>query len=688
MVKCLMNLYLNVFGSKKKFCIVLKRLRVDFINFGFFSKRNRNRCEYGVKIYDLFLNYFFRSNNNALKMLSDILIKRQNNWINRPFLWLHFRFGKYLVIADVRKVGESLFLVFLKRSELILIGCFTSSSMLVRGFSSSVEIDPDLNQLIIEKLNHNKWPTDDVYIKKHINLFIRFIRCGILTRKTKQQLAYIEPFIFDIKNRIYAIDKIFNMGKSFCYSQVGYSDLSERFHKFILLRESKYSKLSGLPICKIVRVILSSNKCRERSIGIYMPIDKVLQQQFLTFLDVIIEGVLKPNVFAYRKGRDPRMAVASVYSILSRVRKFKDIYIYSVNLQKSFSKLLHYSILVKFPFPKIYKYLLFRWLKFFIVEKKNNFKNLGRNCRGVLENSILGPIVINFMLSQSFPSDVILNYRSLGKASYYRVWVTLVSYAKELLVISNNLLVFEDFLCVLNRNLKDLGLSFVSTKIKNFSNKKVYFYFLGFEFIIMFCKQVNLGSFRLNKIVFKKFYKLDCGFYIILRPIRCKFKDIQVQVKKVISLIYHIPRILLYKVFSLINFLVLGWSSYFSFSFGYFYAKQLDYFVYYWIKKSLIKKFRYSGIIRSKWVACKFSGFNKLNPNGKVYQYQVLSYFNYLSKFYSRSYIWGVGDIFSKLSIASFLISKQLCAINYYNKSNVFRKFRHCIRIRRFFYKL
>jgi retron-type reverse transcriptase len=78
--------------------------------------------------------------------------------------------------------------------------------------------------------------------------------------------------------------------------------------------QTKLSNLSKLPSCKVVTVEISKTEKAKRLLGISMPIDKVLQRMFLTFLDVIIEEKLKPEVFAYRKGRDAKMAVATVYS--------------------------------------------------------------------------------------------------------------------------------------------------------------------------------------------------------------------------------------------------------------------------------------------------------------------------------------------------------------------------------------
>ena len=89
-------------------------------------------------------------------------------------------------------------------------------------------------------------------------------------------------------------------------------------HKFVLLEQTKLVNVSKLPSCKIVIVEIPKANDGKRLLGISMPIDKVLQQMFLNYLDVLIEEDLKPEIFGYRKGRDARMAVASVYTKLNR----------------------------------------------------------------------------------------------------------------------------------------------------------------------------------------------------------------------------------------------------------------------------------------------------------------------------------------------------------------------------------
>lgn len=91
-----------------------------------------------------------------------------------------------------------------------------------------------------------------------------------------------------------------------------------------------------------------------------MPVDKVLQRMFTLYLDSFVEEKLKPDVFAFRKGRDAKMAVASLYLKLSRICKTKQTCLCSVNVAKCFDDILHDQVMRQYPFPKNYRYLLVR----------------------------------------------------------------------------------------------------------------------------------------------------------------------------------------------------------------------------------------------------------------------------------------------------------------------------------------
>lgn len=122
-----------------------------------------------------------------------------------------------------------------------------------------------------------------------------------------------------------------------------------------MLNESKQSLLSNLPSCKTVMVEIPKADGSKRLLGLSMPIDKVLQQMFLNFLDVLVEKQLHPDMFAYRKGRDARSCVAAAYSKLNRSLYLEDISIASFDINKCFDNILHDSILDYYPFPIKYQ---------------------------------------------------------------------------------------------------------------------------------------------------------------------------------------------------------------------------------------------------------------------------------------------------------------------------------------------
>ena len=79
--------------------------------------------------------------------------------------------------------------------------------------------------------------------KKPILLFtevkyqgVQNVQNQILRYKKEQRLDFIAFHVFDIRNRIFSIDKVLNESKSSSYDQVGYSDLIRKSDKFVVRR--------------------------------------------------------------------------------------------------------------------------------------------------------------------------------------------------------------------------------------------------------------------------------------------------------------------------------------------------------------------------------------------------------------------------------------------------------------------
>lgn len=612
-----------------------------------------NTLEYGVQILSIHANFSLTQKNNASKKQVKNNILLNEAIVDKPFL-----IKKYIVSYDstLLKLRRKCNRIF---QTCFLMDFFVKTKNLSRKFSSTIEIEANLlKQSILKDLKNEKWPTDCILKRIAINNYIQHLQNQIFFYKKKeQQLDFITSHIFDIKNRIFSIDKIFNNSKSTCYGQFGYSDLILKSHKFILLKQTKLTNISKLPPCKIVTVEIPKTNEGKRSLGISMPIDKVLQRMFLNFLNVLIEEKVKPNIFAYRKESDAKTAVAHVYNKLNQVRDMNKICVCLISIEKCFNSLFHNQIIEQYPFPKSYDFLLSRWLTPNLIDKSCNFKNLGKIKRGIFQNSILGQSIVNLLLSNAFPKNIFKKHRENAQ----KVWTNIFFYADNIILISNNSEIFYHHLTKLRKNLKKIGLSFNNTNTKSFVFKKskIRFQFLGFDFLIISKNQLKRNLLFFNMKNLHSLKKSSKNFAIILRPSPKKVKDFKKRLKIIIKKILHKPRNKIYKSFQWINFLLLGWSSYYYFSQECIYEKRIYNYVFSYLKKILVKKFRYNGLLRPKWVAYHFLGLNKINPNGKKWQPRALQYIKKSSKISNYIYIWSYQNSISKLSITSFLLNSK-----------------------------
>lgn len=629
-----------------------------------------NRFKYGVQIHSIYANFSFAQKNIASKkqMENNIFCFLNEAFVDKPFFVRKYVVSCGSALLKLRRKCNGVFPAF------FLMDSFVKTKVLSREFSSTVEIESEsFKRSILEDLKgEKKWPTDCIKKRKDINDYVQSVQDQILVCKGEQRLEFIASHVFDIRNRIFSIDKVFNKSKSSSYGQVGYSDLTLKSHKFILLKQTKLTNLSKLPPCKIVMVEIPKANGGERSLGISMPIDKVLQQMFLNFLDVLVEEELKPEVFAYRKNRDPRMAVASVYAKLNRAKYIEQMCLCSVNIEKCFDNFFHNQIIEQYPFPKSYSFLLSRWLTSNLVDKNRDFKNLGNVNRGIPQGSILGPSIANLLLSNAFPENI-LKERGKGRQ---KVWADIFSYVDDIIVIANSQAIFSRYLIQLRKNLKKIGLSLNNEKTKSFMRikSKIKFQFLGFEFLVMSRDQLKKSPLLSNMKNLHSLKEVTKGFGIILRPIPVKVKDIKKRLKVVIKRILHQPRKEIYKSFQQINFVLLGWGSYYYFSQGCIYGKRIDNFVFKYLRKILVKKFRYNGLLRPKWVAYNFLGLDKINPNGKRCQPRALQYVKNSLKVAKYVHVWYYQDSFSRLPITSFLLDSKMRKKNYYASPDNFKK--------------
>jgi hypothetical protein len=128
------------------------------------------------------------------------------------------------------------------------------------------------------------------------------------------------------------------------------------------------------------------------------------------------------------------------------------------------------------------------------------------------------------------------------------------------LIIGNRSKEFNDYIHKFKSCLAKVGLSvtFNETKIYRKVKSKVKFCFLGFEFIIMPRNLLNKTRLFSNLGNLSRLKAGQKGFAIILKPKSDKILEIKKKLKQAISRIHRVSRPQLFKVFQLINSILLG----------------------------------------------------------------------------------------------------------------------------------
>lgn len=154
------------------------------------------------------------------------------------------------------------------------------------------------------------------------------------------------------------------------------------------------------------------------------------------------------------------------------------------------------------------------------------------------------------MLSDVFSKSIF----KVKRKRKQQLWAEVFSYIDNIVIMSNNTLIFYNKLVGLKKNLKKIGLFFNNQKTKLFINikNKIRFNFLGFEFIMMPKQQLKLSSVLSNM---KKSVK---RFVFLLRLQAKKFDEIKNYLKRTIKKILYEPRNKIYKFFQKINLILLG----------------------------------------------------------------------------------------------------------------------------------
>lgn len=492
-------------------------------------------------------------------------------------------------------------------------------------FSKNIEIENEhLKCSILKELHCRRWPSNSYQHKKAIRVFIKEKQKQLMLKPVKKQLNYLQNWVFDIRNRIIAVDIIAAKYNKLYTNSENKKSLGLKFDKFCLLKQTKLSQVSKLPPYKI---LVHKKNSKEICI-INHPLENVLQQMFLNFLEEKVNHKLKSQRFNTNHDLDPRQLIKSIYITLRQIKNYDKIHFCKIKINICQKKQFCACIQNEYPFPYKHYHLLKRWLKPVLKNQTQPVKDKEMN---LIINSPIGQSILKYLIFKSFPEK----RKSLSKPR------SIYFYRNTILLITNNSLLFHKNLNRLKQNLKESGFQAKLNKIP--STKKKAFELAGWTFF-----------WQPRQIAYKRGRGL-----INLKPSKRVIIQTKKTLKAMILKTLHFPKKKLYIIFQQINSQLQKWANLFFFNQGCKIGKQIDHFVFKLLKKTLIKKFRYQGKFRPKWVAYNFLGLGKTNPNQRTWQFQTDQYEPYSSKKEKQVSIWMCGDVFSKNSITNFEKSRK-----------------------------
>lgn len=403
-------------------------------------------------------------------------------------------------------------------------------------------------------------------------------------------------------------------------------------NKIDLLIQSKETKLSTLPVIMKVKLIeIPKPDGSFRKLGISTMLDRVLQTQLYLLLDPFYEAKYPEHMYGFRKGRNTHQAAGFLKTVLER----SDINyagLILLDIEKCFDNISHEAILSYFNVPDKWKPLLVRWLKTKTVNKNN--KTSLTMYKGIVQGSVIAPMICNVIITQALFKTVTSSTRlalfkdfkvtksiqtiSTNKNSQRNIYRNIIVYADDIVITTTNSDEINNILTIVSSSFLEFGLNISKTKsqvINYLNGKRIQFKYLGFQFTYVPTKHIKKGGIltRYDDITNRKFSKTQNGTYLVY-PTRENFRDLKKKCKLLIKLLLKASFV---EVLNKINLIIRGFSNYYSWSNGYNRLRSLDGFLFRYIKKYLIRKFRNKGVRRPIWVAkefliCKTS----FNPTG------------------------------------------------------------------------
>jgi len=360
---------------------------------------------------------------------------------------------------------------------------------------------------------------------------------------------------------------------------------------------NKVIKRKGLGFLKlrIYRIILNLNysMCHTKLVSFFsLIIDTILQVQLFILLNVFYEAKYPEYMFGSRQGRSLLNSVSFLYSLIKKLCNNGSFGFIFIKMNK-FCFDFDLGLLRKyFIIPKRWKWCLSIWgnkLKFLLKNEITNISELYHI------KFLIYSLILNVLFVRGILEYLEINFDTMKVKDK-----DLYTKKNRFIFIYNNLIIFliqdfcESFYIIekIKKALNYVGIFITpisySLRVvnKNFK-KKLLFNFLGFSFLLL-CRMIK-----------KNLSILDCYLY----PSQNVFIQFKLICKKIIIDLRHSNFL---NVLILLNKYLIFIANYFSCDICFLKLQQLDYFIFFFIKKYLIRKYRLNGIRRGSWVLKNF----------------------------------------------------------------------------------
>lgn len=460
-----------------------------------------------------------------------------------------------------------------------------------------------MNKTLKVYIQNNYWPFNNFVLKQELISLIEEIKSVIVhlkfLKKLSEALRFIEYFSFSLVNRFVTIESIrtrstqnvFNIDKIYFLNAYD-------FVTCFYLVACTHPKNLTVKQYNLVNLHLFQNiKLKKKDV-----IEYIWQLQLFNFLNPLVDTFLPEHFYGCRKDRTALQAVAFLSTHIQMNKTFKYSLI-SLKLDSLLNANFYKFILIKFPFPTKYKYLLIRWIKgFCLINLKQKSKNFSNKSKGL----IWAPIIYNFILAQVYENCFTSNL-----LKFLKLYNNKVPFIDFFLNFNNNILIkvtnrikIAYFITYLRYKFIKLGLSVASEKVIHLDfNRKIKFNWLGYTFLVIpkqFLYWTKLIQSE-KKYIFKITQKYS---FIVLTFITNKnFKKIKKQIKLQIKQIKYKPILYVLKKINNILKKIILYYGFIGNSYRFLY---LQFFIQKKFWNVLVEKFRFNGVRRPAWVAQTF----------------------------------------------------------------------------------